>query len=171
MSSLVATPLEVRCDSSKLVLMCQTRTRENRRRTGGTGFAHTPFCFFAFSGEWDASRGCLRLQTRSWERSGSAPHAALVTVPVSCWVCHKRKLRACAPFDATLCHALAEHNKPAAALLSPRLMLRGVVWCGVMRCAGFLQVISEALLSLSAEEADGTFATVYMPIVVEGHKR
>ncbi|CAN0335026.1 unnamed protein product [Pylaiella littoralis] len=34
-----------------------------------------------------------------------------------------------------------------------------------------LQVISEALLSLSAEEADGTFATVYMPIVVEGHKR
>ncbi|CAM9396865.1 unnamed protein product [Hapterophycus canaliculatus] len=34
-----------------------------------------------------------------------------------------------------------------------------------------LQVISEALLNLSAEEADGTFATVYMPIVVEGHKR
>lgn len=33
------------------------------------------------------------------------------------------------------------------------------------------QVISEALLGLSAEEADGTFATVYMPIVVEGHKR
>lgn len=33
------------------------------------------------------------------------------------------------------------------------------------------QVISEALMGLSAEEADGTFATVYMPIVVEGHKR
>lgn len=33
------------------------------------------------------------------------------------------------------------------------------------------QVISEALLSLSAEESDETFATVYMPIVVEGHKR
>lgn len=26
-------------------------------------------------------------------------------------------------------------------------------------------------MGLSAEEADGTFATVYMPIVVEGHKR
>eukprot|EP00903_Cladosiphon_okamuranus_P015676 g14474.t1 len=34
-----------------------------------------------------------------------------------------------------------------------------------------LQVISEALLSLSAEESDETFATVYQPIVVEGHKR
>ncbi|CAM9382296.1 unnamed protein product [Ectocarpus sp. 12 AP-2014] len=34
-----------------------------------------------------------------------------------------------------------------------------------------LQVISEALMSLTAEEADGTFAKVYMPIVVEGHKR
>eukprot|EP00752_Nemacystus_decipiens_P007756 g6931.t1 len=34
-----------------------------------------------------------------------------------------------------------------------------------------LQVISEALLGLSAEESDGTFASVYMPIVVEGHKR
>lgn len=34
-----------------------------------------------------------------------------------------------------------------------------------------LQVISEALLSLSAEESDETFASVYMPIVVEGHKR
>lgn len=32
-------------------------------------------------------------------------------------------------------------------------------------------MISEALLSLSAEEADRTFAVVYMPIVVEGHKR
>lgn len=37
--------------------------------------------------------------------------------------------------------------------------------------SGFLQVISEALMSLTAEEADGTFAKVYMPIVVEGHKR
>lgn len=41
----------------------------------------------------------------------------------------------------------------------------------VLSDAGVLQVISEALMSLSAEEADGTFATVYMPIVVEGHKR
>lgn len=34
-----------------------------------------------------------------------------------------------------------------------------------------MQVISEALMSLSAEEAEDAFATVYMPIVVEGHKR
>lgn len=39
------------------------------------------------------------------------------------------------------------------------------------RAVGGLQVISEALMSLTAEEANGTFAKVYMPIVVEGHKR
>ncbi|CAM9439189.1 unnamed protein product [Discosporangium mesarthrocarpum] len=34
-----------------------------------------------------------------------------------------------------------------------------------------LQVISEALMGLTPEESDETFAKVYMPIVVEGHMR